>query len=384
MAQASLHWRIGWGNRNCLAPRPMPRVRSLEQLRNEIDAIDTELLALLNQRAALCVEVGRRKMKESRRVFAPEREKRILQRLEKLNPGPLRRDMVRPIYREIISACRSLEQRLRVAFLGPEGTFSHQAAREQFGQSGELLAVPTISAVFDEVEHGRADYGIVPVENSTEGAVTATLDRFVGTSLTIKAEAYLNVNLLLLSKSGRPDRVKRIVSMPQPLGQCREWLKLHFPSLPLEEVSSTAKAAERAAADPRIGAIAGVMAQERHGLKLVASGIQDQPRNLTRFLVIGNDGIGGRTGDDKTSLLFSVRHEPGALYRVLRPFADNRINMLTIESRPLKGRPWEYFFFLDVAGHVSEARMERALASLRPRCVSLRILGTYPVSRVLE
>lgn len=360
------------------------RGRSLEQLRAEIDAIDTQLLALLNQRAGLCVEVGERKMKEARRVFAPEREKRILQRLEKLNEGPLRRDMLRPIYREIISACRSLEQPLRIAFLGPEGTFSHQAAREQFGQSSDLHPVPTISAVFDDVEHGRADYGIVPVENSTEGAVTATLDRLVTTNLTIKSEAYLRVNLLLLSRSGRPERVKRILSMPQPLGQCREWLKLHYPSVAVEEMSSTAHAAERAVGDDRIAAIAGVMAQERYGLKLVASGIQDQPRNVTRFLIIGDDGITKRTGDDKTSLLFSVRHEPGALYRVLRPFADNRINMLTIESRPLKGRPWEYVFFLDVAGHVSEARMERALDALRPLCVSLRVLGTYPVSRTLE
>lgn len=362
----------------------MPRVRSLEQLRAEIDAIDNQLLSLLNQRAGLAVEVGQRKMKEAKRVFAPEREKRILQRLEKLNEGPLRRDMLRPIYREIISACRSLEHRLRVGFLGPEGTFSHQAAREQFGQSSELHPVPTISAVFDDVEHGRADYGIVPVENSTEGAVTATLDRLVNTSLTIKAESYLKVNLLLLSRSGRGDRVKRILSMPQPLGQCREWLKLHFPAVPVEEMSSTAKAAERAAEDDRVAAIAGIMAQERHGLKVVAAGIQDQPRNVTRFLVIGDDGIGRRTGDDKTSILFSVRHEPGALYRVLRPFADNRINMLTIESRPLKGRPWEYVFFLDVAGHVSEPRMERALDALRPRCVSLRVLGTYPVCRTLE
>ena len=172
--------------------------------------------------------------------------------------------------------------------------------------------------------------------------------------------------------------------MPQPLSQCREWLKLHFPSVAVEEVSSTAHAAERAVADQRIAAIAGVMAQERHGLKLVAAGIQDQPRNVTRFLIIGDDGITKQTGDDKTSLLFSVRHEPGALYRVLRPFADNRINMQTIESRPLKGRPWEYFFFLDVVGHVSEPRMVRALQALRPRCVSLRVLGTYPVSRTLE
>jgi len=360
------------------------RSRSLEQLRAEIDAVDTQLLALLTQRAELVVQVGQRKMREARRVFAPEREKRILQRLEKLNQGPLRRDMLRPIFREIISACRSLEHRLRISFLGPEGTFSHQAAREQFGQSSDLQGVPTISAVFDEVEHGRADYGIVPVENSTEGAVTATLDRFVNSALTIKAEAYLKVNLLLLSRSGRADRVKRILSMPQPLGQCREWLKLHYPAVTVEEVSSTSQAAERASGEDRVAAIAGVMAQERYGLKVVAAGIQDQPRNYTRFLIIGDDGITRRTGDDKTSLLFSVRHEPGALYRVLRPFADNRINMQTIESRPLKGRPWEYVFFLDVAGHVSEPRTERALAALRPRCVSLRVLGTYPVSRTLE
>jgi chorismate mutase/prephenate dehydratase len=271
-----------------------------------------------------------------------------------------------------------------VAYLGPEGTFSHLAALQQFGASSELVPAESIGAVFDEVEHGRVDYGIVPVENSSEGVVTATLDRFVASSATIKAEMLVPVRLCLLSRSGKPERVKRIVSYSQPLGQCREWLARHFPGVPVEEVSSTAKAAAVAARDGRAAAVAGVQAQQRYRLRAVAVDIQDQPSNVTRFLVLGRDGIGPRSGDDKTSLLFSVRHEAGALHRVLEPFAAQRINLLAIESRPLRNRPWEYVFFLDVAGHVDDPRIQRALAALEPRCVSLRILGSYPICRLPE
>lgn len=363
----------------------MPRSSSsLDPLRVQIDRIDDQLLALLNQRAELCIEVGKRKASNNLQAFVPDREKKILTRLESLNGGPLRREMLRPIFREIISACRSLEERLRIAYLGPEGTFSHQAAREQFGAASDLVAASTIGGVFDEVEHRRAHYGIVPVENSIEGVVTATLDRFVTSALRIKAEALLPINLLLLSRSGRAARVKRIVSMTQPLGQCRVWLESHFPGVPIEEVSSTAKAASIAAKDDRVAAVAGVMAQEHYGLRPVAQNIQDQTRNVTRFLVICHDESGQRSGDDKTTVLFSVRHEAGALHRVLRSFAEHRINLLTLESRPLKGRPWEYVFFLDVVGHEQEPRLQRALAALRPRCVSLRVLGSYPASRMLE
>ncbi len=363
---------------------PVPRARSLDAIRADIDRIDEELLALLNRRAELAIEVGHRKAQDRKRTFAPEREKRVLGRLESLNRGPLRADMVRPIFREVISACRSLEQPLRIAFLGPEGTFSHLAARQQFGAASELAPASTISAVFDEVEHGRADYGIVPVENSSEGVVTATMDRFVNSPLSIKAEALLPVNLLLLSRSGRREAVRRIVSMAQPLGQCRGWLARNLPGIPIDEVSSTAKAAALASRDQGVAAVAGVLAQERYKLRVVAANIQDQPKNFTRFLVLTSDGTAPRSGDDKSTLLFSVRHEAGALYRVLRPFADHKVNLLSIESRPLKGRPWEYVFFLDVSGHLEEARLARALEALRPRCVSLRVLGSYPVSRTLE
>jgi chorismate mutase/prephenate dehydratase len=361
-----------------------PRTRTIAALRKQIDQLDDRLLELLNQRAALAVEVGKRKARDRKRVFAPDREKGVLARLEQRNGGPLRAELLRPIFREVISACRSLEEPVAVAYLGPEGTFSHQAAREQFGAASALTAASSIGAVFDEVEHGRADYGVVPVENSSEGVVTATLDRFADSPLTIKAESLLRVNLLLLSRSGRPERVRRIVSMVQPLGQCRGWLAAHFPDVPVDEVSSTAKAAALAAADERTAAVAGVMAQERYRLHAVAINIQDQPRNFTRFLILGRDPIGPRSGDDKTSILFTVRHEAGALHRVLRPFADHRVNLLSIESRPMKGRPWEYVFFLDVSGHVQDARVGRALEALRPRCVNVRVLGSYPVSRALE
>lgn len=362
----------------------MPRSPSIEALRSQIDRLDDEILSLLSRRATLAAEIGKRKATARQRTFAPEREKRIVERLARMNGGPLTGEMLRSIFREVISACRSLEQRLRVAFLGPEGTFSHLATRQLFGDASDLLGVPTIAGVFDEVEHGRADYGVVPVENSSQGVVTATLDRFVDSTLHIKAEAALPINLLLLSRSGTAARVRRIVSMSQPLGQCRQWLAAHFPNVPIEEVASTAAAALMAASDHRVAAVAGAAAREKYGLRAVDTNIQDQGRNVTRFLILGTEGTGPGSGDDKTSLLISVRHQAGALHRVLQPFADQRVNLLAIESRPLKGRPWEYVFFLDIAGHEEEPRVRRALKALRPRCVSVRVLGSYPVSRMVK
>ncbi|GIW39609.1 MAG: prephenate dehydratase [Candidatus Binatia bacterium] len=366
------------------ASTPPGDSRSLAALRAEIDRVDREILTWLNRRAELARQIGEKKASARLGAFAPEREKKILARLAEENPGPLRPEMVRAIFRQIIASCRSLEQPLRVAYLGPEGTFSHRAAYEQFGAASELVPVDSIEAVFDEVEHGRADYGVVPVENSTHGVVAATLDRFVPSEVTIRAERLFAIRLLLLSRSGLPERVRRIVSMEQPLAQCRRWLAEHFPGVPVEPVASTAVAASLAARDDRVAAVAGELAAELYGLRVVAEAIQDEARNVTRFLVIGRDGIGPRSGDDKTTLLFLVRHEAGALERVLRPFARAGVNLLSLESRPLRGRPWEYVFFLDVEGHVSEPRLSRVLRRLEPACVSLRVLGSYPVSRVIE
>jgi chorismate mutase/prephenate dehydratase len=358
----------------------LPRAPSIDALRAHIDRIDEKLLTLLNQRARLAMQVGRRKHSAQASIYSPAREKRIYQRLATANNGPLTADTLRPIFREIISACLSMEKQLRVAFLGPLGTFSHQAAREQFGARSLLSPVGSFAEVFDEVEHGRADYGIVAVENSTEGMVPATLDRFVTSPLTIKAEVLLRVEQCLLSKSGDARRIRRIVSHPQSFGQCRSWLAQHYPDVRQVETASNAHAAQLASRDPRSAAIAGRVAAEQYGLRVVAANIQDLAHNCTRFLVLGGDGAGKPSGDDKTSLLLSVPHEAGALHRVLKPFADNRVSISTIESRPLKERAWEYLFFLDLVGHVHEARVERALAALRSRCLLLKVLGSYPAA----
>ncbi len=358
----------------------MPRATSIDVLRAHIDRIDEKLLALLSQRARLAMRIGERKRHARASIYTPDREKRIFQRLAALNRGPLDAERIRPIFREIIGACLSLEQPLRIACLGPLGTFSHQAAREQFGAGAELILVDAFSAVFDEVEHQHADYGVVPVENSTEGMVAATLDRFVSSPLTIKAEVQLRIEQCLLSRAGRADRIRRIVSHPQSLGQCRQWLTQHFPGVPQEPVTSNAQAAEIASRDGRAAAIAGRVAAERYGLKVAAANIQDVANNYTRFLVLGRDGMGRPSGDDKTSLLLSTPHEAGALHRVLKPFADNHVSLGSIESRPLKGRPWEYVFFLDLFGHVNEPRVSRALAALKKRCRFYKVLGSYPAA----
>ena len=358
----------------------MPRATSIDALRARIDRIDDQVLTLLNQRARLAIEIGQRKHRTSASIYTPAREKKIVTRLEAQNPGPLTADSLRPIFREIISACLSLEQQLRIAFLGPMGTFSHQAAREQFGARSVLVPAESIAAVFDEVEHQRADYGIVPVENSTEGMVAATLDRFVSSPLSIKAEVLLRIEQHLLSRRGTATRLQRIVSHPQSFGQCRQWLAQHFPGMPLVEVASNAQAAALARRDARVAAIAGDAAAEHYGLRPIATSIQDQAHNCTRFLVVGRDGVGKPSGDDKTSLLLAVPHEAGALHRVLAPFANNHVSITTIESRPVKDRAWDYLFFLDLLGHVEEPHVVRALAALRRRCLLLKVLGSYPAA----
>ncbi len=373
--------RVTSTGRDSMQGSRVSRTASIETLRTRIDRIDDQMLALLNRRAELAIAIGRHKSGQGRAVYAPEREKRILERLLRANSGPLTVDHVRAIFREIMSSCLALQRPLHIAYLGPAGTYSQQAARGQFGSGAELVPLPSIDAVFDEVERGRADYGVVPVENSTEGVVAQTLDRFVTSPLSIKAEVLLRVNHCLIARAAAPQALRRIVSHPQSLAQCRAWLAQHYPGVPLEEVASNAIAAEAAAADPATAAIAGRQAAQRYGLAVVAANIQDQPNNVTRFLVISADGLGKPTGDDKTSVLFSVPHEPGALHRVLGGFARHRINLSTIESRPLKGRAWEDVFFLDLTGHAEEPAMAKALAALRRRSLFVKVLGSYPACR---
>jgi chorismate mutase/prephenate dehydratase len=356
----------------------VPKKASIDTLRAGIDEIDRRLTALLNRRARLVVSIGKHKARSGRVVYSPDREKLIFQKLQEANRGPLSNKHLQAIFREIISSCLSLEKPLRVTFLGPAGTYSQEAAMVQFGSGAELVPAGSIDAIFDEVERGRADYGVVPVENSTEGVVAQTLDRFTASPLSIKAEVLLRVDHCLLVARGKREPLRRIVSHPQSLAQCRDWLARSYPNVPLEEVASNAAAARVAVDDRTTAAIAGRQAAERYRLAIIADNIQDLPNNVTRFLVISPDGQSPRTGDDKTSVLFAVPHEAGALFKVLEAFAKERINLSTIESRPLRGRAWEYVFFLDLIGHVEEKGMVRALAALERRALFVKVLGSYP------
>ncbi len=355
----------------------MKRRESVDDLRKKIDQVDEKIVELLSQRASLAQAIGRTKSLGNEEVFVPSREKEIFQRLAKLNRGPLPEKSIHSIYREILSASRSLEAPLRIAYLGPEATFTHLAARERFGSATTFVPGASIAEVFQEVGQRRANYGVVPIENSTEGAVTHTLDLLVEAELKICAEAYLDIHLYLLSRSGKAANIRKIVSHPQALAQCRGWLTSHLPKIPVEEVSSTAHAAELAAADPNLAAVSSRLAKELYGLEAVEENIEDNPNNITRFLVIGYQTT-KPSGDDKTSLVFSVKDEVGVLYRMLDPFAKNRINLTKIESRPLKNKPWEYLFFLDLRGHVKEPRVRRAIEKLEKSCLFIKILGSYP------
>lgn len=358
----------------------MRRLSSIEELRARIDAIDLKLLDLLNQRAKLAMEIGRHKRKQQTALYAPAREKAILHRILKANRGPLEAERLRPIFREIIGACLALEQPLRIACLGPLGTYSHQAVLQQFGAQTEVVPVASISDVFDEVEHQRVDYGVVPVENSTEGVVAATLDRAFESSVTIKAEIQLRIEHCLLSRGGQVDEVRLILGHPQALAQCRKWLGQHYPGVPQVETSSTAAAAERARSEEHSAAIASRLAADLYGLQIIAANIQDLANNITRFWVLGRDGVGRPSGDDKTSIVLSTRHEAGALYRILKPFAEYGVSLCNIESRPQKGRPWEYLFFVDLVGHLEEDRVAAALEAAKKRALLCKVLGSYPAA----
>ncbi len=322
--------------------------------------------------------MGRLKSARGETFFAPERERTILARLARTNPGPLTAEALRAIYREIFSTTLALEHPRVTAYLGPEDTFTHVAALQQFGTQADYRPCTTISDVFAEVERGRADCGVVPIENSIEGAVNHTLDMFMESPLVICAEVLLKISHSLVAKGPRR-QIRTVYSHPQVFGQCRQWLERHLPQVELVEVSSTATAAERAARHRFAAAIATPMAARRHGLKILASSIQDHAENVTRFLVIGTTQS-TPTGEDKTSLMFSVKDRVGALHDMLIPFKRQRINLTKIESRPSKRRPWEYYFFVDLIGHALQPKVQRALRMLERQCTFLKILGAYPMA----
>lgn len=355
----------------------MKKTKTLKELRAEIDEVDSRLLELLNRRAGLVIEVGHTKSQGGKKFYVPERERQIYERLKSRNKGPFPDDAVRNVFREIISASLALEQPLKVAFLGPVATFTHEACMQHFGLSGMFVPKNDISDVFNDVEAGRADFGVVPIENTAEGVVSHTLDMFVSSELKICAEILLEVSLALLNSSGELSDAETVCSHPHAIAQCRNWLKGHLPDATLQEVSSTAMAAKLASDDPRKAAIASVAAANLYDLNVIEKNIQDNPSNFTRFLVIGREEM-KKTGKDKTSLMFAIKDAPGALYNILKPFAGRNLNLTKIESRPLKTKAWEYVFFVDLDGHITDPVVAEAVEELRPGCSFLKILGSYP------
>jgi len=351
---------------------------SLDELRKQIDATDAELVRLVNERARLAVEIGKLKRSGAGPVYVPSRERAVYERVLGRNAGPLSDASLQAIWREIMSASLALEEGARVSYLGPPGTFTHKAAISKFGRSVEYRSAATVRDVFLEVARGHADHGIVPIENSTEGGVNQTIDCFMETSLKVCSEIYVSVHHHLLAKS-RETKVKKICSHPQVFGQCREHLSVEWPEIHLVETPSTAAAAEMAAREEGTAAIGSDVAAEIYGLEVLESAIEDNPDNVTRFFVLGRTP-GVRTGRDKTSLMFSIRDEVGALYTMLEPFRENRLNLTRIESRPSKRRAWDYVFFVDLEGHSLDEPVRTALDALASRCKMFEILGSYPAA----
>lgn len=351
----------------------------LTEIRKKIDVVDLQLLELLNRRAELVHEVGEIKRRSGGSVFAPDREEAVFKGLVEKNEalrGRLPAAAIRAIYREIMSASYALEKGLSIAYFGPAGTYTHEAARNKFGASVDYLPVMSIPEVFAAVARGSADFGVVPIENSSEGAVTHTLDEFMESELKICAQIHLRVEQNLLSKCPRGE-IKRIYSHPQSLGQCRGWLRSNFPNAEIVPDASNTRAAQHAAGEPGAAAIAGKLAAELYGLDILESSIQDATNNTTRFLVLG-PGSCPPTGNDKTSIMFAVHDRSGALLSALEPFDRLGISMSKIESRPSKRKAWEYYFFVDIEGHEQDPRVVEALAELEKRSTLLKILGSYP------
>ncbi len=352
----------------------------LAALRQRIDGIDDQLLELVSERARLAEQVARAKAQrgEALKVYRPEREAEILRRLTEQNRGPLTDEQVTVLFREVMSACRALQQPLTVAFLGPRGTFTEEAASKHFGHDAGMSPQTTIGGVFREVESGAAHYGVVPVENSSEGVVSHTLDRFLDSGLAIVGEVELRIHHALASHAGGLTTVRRVYSHQQGLSQCRAWLDSHLPGVERFPVSSTAEAARLASEEPEAAAIASEAAAERYGLPLLQAQIEDHHGNTTRFLVLGLHSP-PPSGHDKTSLVVSSPNRSGLLFRLLEPLASAGIDMTRIESRPARQQGiWEYVFFIDVLGHAEDPRIREALEQMRQRASLFRILGSYP------
>ncbi|MFO1302773.1 MAG: prephenate dehydratase [Burkholderiales bacterium] len=350
---------------------------TLEDHRRAIDALDREILARLNERASHAKAIG--EIKGGSLAYRPERETQVLQGLHAANAGPLRDEHVTGIFREVMSACRALEQPLRIAYLGPAGTFSHAAVTKHFGSFVDAVPQPTFDEVFRAGESGQADYAVVPIENSTEGAVGRTMDLMVDTELSVCGEVKLRVNQNLLTNAGSLDKVTRVYSHGQSLAQCVKWLAQHLPGVPRIAVASNAEAARLAAAEPGTAAIAGENAGAIYGLATLAPHIEDEPNNTTRFWVLGRQQV-GPSGRDQTSLVMSCPNKPGAVHHLLAPFAKHGVSMSRFESRPARTGRWEYLFFVDLVGHRDDAQVKAALDQLGGIAPFLKLLGSYPAS----
>ena len=361
----------------------MSEKEQLLALRNRIDSLDAQILELISQRARCAEEVARVKtahLKPGEKVvyYRPEREAEVLRRIMQLNPGPLPGEEVARLFREIMSACLALEQPLRVAYLGPEGTFTQAAALKHFGHSVISQPMAAIDEVFREVVAGAVNYGVVPVENSTEGAVNHTLDSFLEHDIRICGEVELRIHHhLLVGENTRTDKISRIYSHAQSLAQCRKWLDAHYPNVERVAVSSNAEAARRVKSEWNSAAIAGDMAAELYGLTRIAEKIEDRPDNATRFLIIGRENV-SQTADDKTSVIVSMHNKPGALHELLLPFHRNGIDLTRIETRPSRSGKWTYVFFIDFAGHQQDPLVQAALEQICAEAVDLKVLGSYP------
>lgn len=356
----------------------------LGKLRNKIDALDEQIGELISERARCAIEVAKVKsvnadsVSSAPKYYRPEREAQVLRSAMDRNKGPLKDEEFARLFREIMSACLALEEQIQVAYLGPEGTFTQQAALKHFGHSANALTIPTIDGVFREVESGAVHYGVVPVENSTEGVVTHTLDSFIGSNVKICGEVVLRIHHnLLVSDVTHVDQITRIYSHAQSLSQCRKWLDTHYPNADRIAVSSNSEAAKRIKGEWNAAAIAGDMAAELYGLHRHANNIEDMPDNSTRFLIIGSEDV-GVSGDDKTSIVVSTKNKPGALHDLLEPFHRNGVDLTRVESRPSRTGIWNYVFFIDFAGHQQDDIVKKALNDVASRVAELKVLGSYP------
>ncbi|HUO56847.1 MAG TPA: prephenate dehydratase [bacterium] len=351
----------------------------LQQFRDAIDAIDAQLIRLLNERAKKVLKIRDVKAKDQAHFYAPHREMEVYRRIAKLNQGPFPTETLTAIFCEIMSGSLALESKLKIAYFGQLGTNTHIAALQKFGSSSSYVAGATLKDVFLEVERGRAQYGVVPIENSTEGTINHTLDLFVESDLRICSEIFMPITYTLMSKSGELDKVKKVYSHPQALGQCRVWLEANLPNVAIVESASTARAAQVAATESSAAAIAPDLAAKLYKLKPIAKRIEDMQDNYTRFLVIGKSGS-EKTGDDKTSIMVSIKDKVGALFSLLYPFEKQGINLTSIESRPSRKKAWDYYFFIDFLGHVDDPKTQKVLREIEKASLTVKVLGSYPRS----